>query len=192
LQALRRTTEVALVLMRRHLLLTGTPGCGKTTVIRKLAEQLAGERPRGFYTEEIRAAGERLGFRLVAFGGAEAVLAHVDLPKTHRVGKYGVDLAALDSAVAAALSPERKTGLWLVDEIGKMECLSERFVAAVRRLLAGAAPVVATVAQRGGGFIDEVKRREDCELWTLTRSNRDAMAQRIAAWLARDSLAQRV
>jgi nucleoside-triphosphatase THEP1 len=44
--------------------------------------------------------------------------------------------------------------------------------------------VVATVAQRGAGFIDEVKRREDCELWTLTRANRDAMAQRILAWIA--------
>jgi nucleoside-triphosphatase len=169
---------------QRHLLLTGTPGSGKTTVIRRLAELLAGERPSGFYTEEIRAAGERLGFRLVAFGGAAAVLAHVDFAKAHRVGKYGVDIAALDAAVAAALAPEREAGLWLVDEIGKMECLSERFVAAMRRLLAGAVPVVATVSQRGGGFIDEVKRREDCELWTLTRSNRDAMAQQIAAWLA--------
>ena len=45
-------------------------------------------------------------------------------------------------------------------------------------------PVVATVAQRGGGFIDEVKGREDCELWTLNRSNREAMPQRIVAWLA--------
>ncbi len=170
---------------KRHLLLTGTPGSGKTTVIRKVAEQLAGERPGGFYTEEIRAGGERLGFRLVAFDGAAAVLAHVDFPKTHRVGKYGIDVGALDAAVAAALTLERKTGLWLVDEIGKMECLSVGFVAAMRRLLAGAAPVVATVAQRGGGLIEEVKRREDCELWTLTRSNRDAMAQRVVAWLAR-------
>lgn len=178
--------------MQRHLLLTGTPGSGKTTVIRKVAKQLAGERLGGFYTEEIRDAGERSGFRLVAFDGTAVVLAHVDFPKTHRVGKYGVDLAALDAAVAAALALKRRTGLWLVDEIGKMECLSDRFIAAMQRLLAGAAPVVATVAQRGGGFIEEVKRRENCELWTLTRANRDAMPQRIVAWLARDSQAQRV
>lgn len=169
---------------KRHLLLTGSPGCGKTTVMRKLAAQLAGERPGGFYTEEIRAGGVRRGFRLVTFGGVEAVLAHVDLPKTHRVGKYGVDVAALDAALEAALATEHAAGVWLVDEIGKMECLSARFVSRMRELLAGSGPVVATVAQRGAGFIDEVKRREDCELWTLTRANRDAMAERILAWIA--------
>ena len=38
------------------LLITGTPGVGKTTVIRRVAERLEPERTRGFYTEEIREA----------------------------------------------------------------------------------------------------------------------------------------
>lgn len=75
----------------------------------------------------------------------------------------------------SALAPRRGTSLYLVDEIGKMECLSERFVAAMRRLFEGKVAVVATVARRGGGFIAEAKSREDCELWTLTRANRDAL-----------------
>lgn len=172
--------------MKRHLLLTGMPGSGKTTVIRKVADQVAIEQepPGGFYTEEIRAGGVRLGFRLVAFDGTAAVLAHVDFPKAHRVGKYGVDMAALDAAVEAELAPEGEAGLWLVDEIGRMECLSGHFVARMRHMLDGPGVLVATVAQRGEGFIAEVKRREDCELWTLTRANRDAMPGRILAWLA--------
>jgi nucleoside-triphosphatase len=168
--------------MKRHLLLTGTPGSGKSTAIRKLAA-LLDRRPRGFYTEEIREDGERQGFRLVAFDGAKAVIAHVDFPKTHRVSKYGVDVAAIDQACEKTLVPSRGDEFYLVDEIGKMECLSERFVARMRGLLDSGLTVVASVASRGGGFIAEVKRREDCELWTLTRGNRDAMPQRMLEWM---------
>jgi nucleoside-triphosphatase len=162
-----------------HLLLSGAPGVGKTTVLRKLAELLGTQALGGFYTEEIRERGERRGFRLVTFGGAERVIAHVELPKTHQVGKYGVDVAALDESVEAALAPRPEVKVYLVDEIGKMECLSQRFVAAMRRLLDSRREVVATIAQKGEGFIAEVKRRADCESWTVTRANRDALPQQL-------------
>ncbi|HHN66377.1 MAG TPA: hypothetical protein ENK09_13565 [Nitrospirae bacterium] len=44
--------------------MTGKPGVGKTTVIKKLAGELADLRPRGFYTEKIRKAGKRKGFAI--------------------------------------------------------------------------------------------------------------------------------
>ena len=162
-----------------YVLLTAAPGTGKTTVMRRLAERLADARIAGFYTAEMRERGERRGFRLIAYNGSEALIAHVELPKTHRVGKYGVDVAAIDRASDATLARGRGVQLYLVDEIGKMECLSARFVAHMRRILDGRVPLIATVAQRGTGFIAEVKRREDCELLTLTRANRDAMPQQL-------------
>ena len=70
-----------------------------------------------------------------------------------------------------------------LDEIGKMECLSPGFVAAMRALLDAGRPVVATIGERGGGFIAEVKRRPDVALWRLTRDNRDAVPARILTWL---------
>jgi nucleoside-triphosphatase len=165
------------------LLLTGAPGIGKTTVVRRVAAALEAKGLRGFTTEEIREGGERRGFRLAGFDGEERVIAHVAFSKVHRVGKYGVDVAALDAA-ASLLAPDPAARVYLVDEIGKMECLSERFVAAMRALLAGQAPVVATVGLKGRGFIDEVKRSKECQLWEVTHANRDELPSRIVAWLA--------
>jgi nucleoside-triphosphatase len=168
----------------RILLLTGVPGVGKTTVVRGVAQSLAGRRLAGFYTEEIRVDKERRGFRLLGFDGSECVIAHVDFPGRPRVSKYGVDVAAIDRAAAALLTPRAGVELYLVDEIGKMECLSADFVAAMRTLLDTGRIVIATVALKGGGFIDEVRHRRDAELWTITHANRDALPAKVAAWLA--------
>jgi nucleoside-triphosphatase len=165
------------------LLLTGLPGVGKTTVIRRLAAALAGKRLGGFYTEEIRVGGQRQGFRLKTFDGQERIIAHVDVSKRQRVGKYGVDVSALDELAGSALAPDPAVAVYLVDEIGKMECLSPHFVAALRALLAGEQTVVASVALKGGGLIDEVKHRSDALLWEVTRENRDRLPGQLLAWL---------
>jgi len=166
-------------------LLTGPPGIGKTTAIRATANMLGRSRLGGFFTREIRARGVRQGFELVTFDGKHAVMAHVNRGGGPRVGKYGVDLAVLETLSQAALAVRKDVDVYLVDEIGKMECLSPGFVEAVLALLAGSVPVVATVGQRGGGFLAEVKRRPDVILWELTRENRDCMPSRVLAWLQR-------
>ncbi len=168
---------------RHALLVTGIPGVGKTTVVQRVAKGLKGNEIGGFYTDEIREKGERCGFRLVSFGGPTQIVAHMNFSKTHSVGKYGVDVEAIDEA-ASSLRLRPGARVYLVDEIGKMECLSQRFVAAVQTLLNSDALIVATVGAHGGGLISEVKRRPECELWEVTRANRDELPDRILAWLA--------
>jgi len=165
------------------LLITGVPGVGKTTALRRVKELLAGKRIRGFLTDEMRGAGgERRGFRIETLDGQTALLAGVGLRSPHRVGRYGVDLAALDAVAVPALAVE-EGAVYLIDEIGKMECLSQAFTDAVARLLDSDCPVIATIAQRGSGFIAEVKRHPGAESWEVTRANRDEMPGRIVAWL---------
>ncbi len=168
----------------KNLLLTGLPGVGKTTVLRRVAEALAPAAIKGFFTEEIRVSGERVGFGIQTFDGQSATLAHVNLRSAHRVGRYKVDTAALDRIVESCLSPTTGTAAYLIDEIGKMECLSLRFVTAVAHLLDGRSVVVATVAQKGSGFIAEAKRRPDVEIWNVTRANRDELPAAIVRWIA--------
>lgn len=165
------------------LLITGRPGTGKTTLIRKVAGSLSGRRLGGFYTEEIRTGGERTGFRIATFDGKEGVMAHVDYRGPHRVGRYGVDVSVIDELAESALAVREGVDLYLVDEIGKMECFSKRFVAALQRLLDSPQRVVATIAQRGGGVIEEVKQRSDALLWELTWGNRDEVFGKVLTWL---------
>lgn len=60
-------------------LLTGKPGIGKTTLVRKIIEQVRSTPMAGFYTAEIRSKGKRCGFELYGLNGARGVLAHVNI-----------------------------------------------------------------------------------------------------------------
>ena len=155
------------------ILLTGLPGCGKTTAVMKIIENLNCEKVAGFYTQEIRENNKRKGFSWASLDGATGILAHIDIKGPLRVGKYGVDVAGFEEAVVPILDVERTDAeLFIIDEIGKMECLSEKFVTAVRRLFASERSVLVTVARRGPGLISQVKNYRGTRLFNLNRENR--------------------
>jgi nucleoside-triphosphatase len=155
------------------LLVTGPPGCGKTTLIRGAVAEL-GVPAAGFYTEEIRAAGRREGFALVTLDGRRATLASVRIRGPHRVSKYGVDVQALESVGLPALE-EAAAGakLLVVDEIGKMELLSPRFREAVLRALDDGGPVLASIMLSRHPFADALKARDYIHLIRLTPDTRE-------------------
>jgi nucleoside-triphosphatase len=163
------------------IMITGLPGCGKTTLFKKLAGELRRLQPVGFYTEEIRRGGVRTGFALRSFGGREGVLASVDFPGRHRVEKYGVDVTGFEAFLEGVRLDRPDAGLIMIDEIGKMECLSRKFQAMVKKRLDSDRMIIATIAQHGGGLIAEIKRREDVRIYALTPQNRDGMLEIISA-----------
>ena len=173
----------------RHLLLAGRPGVGKTTVVRRTAERLsgAGVRVAGFYTEEVRDESDRRrGFRGVPIGGGgDVTIADVEIDGAPRVSRYGVDVRAVDRLAEETLEPGADVDVTLVDEIGKMECLSDVFVERMRALLDAHRPVLATVGAGGGGFREEVRRRPDVELWRVTEENRDRLPEELARRIRR-------
>jgi nucleoside-triphosphatase len=160
-----------------RILLTGPPHSGKTTIIQKVVALFPG-RAAGFYTREVRAQGRRVGFEIVTLDGTRGMLSHVDFPGPYRVGKYGVNLENLHRVALPALEVAPGVDLIVVDEVGKMECLSARFVVAMERLWAQPQLLLITVAEKGGGYIAALKAKPEKILLTVTPANRDDLPAR--------------
>ena len=158
---------------KKNILITGRPGAGKTTLIRKLSEQLKDLHPVGFYTEEIRENKMRKGFELVGFSGNKGILSNVNIRSPYHVGKYKVNLKGFELFLESLTLKDDSAILIIIDEIGKMECFSPSFRKLIRETLNSKKLFIATISLKGSGFIDEIKRRDDIELVLLTEDNRN-------------------
>ena len=160
-------------------LITGKPGVGKTTLIRKIVEQIQPVSLAGFYTSEIKSRGHRSGFELRGLKGDRRILAHVALESRHRVGKYGVDTPGFEVFLDGLPFNDSRRRLYVIDEIGKMELYSRRFRRLVDELLKGPQALLATVALKGKSYTQEVKRRKDVILYEVNADNRNVLTAEI-------------
>lgn len=179
--------------MGKLILLTGLPGSGKTTIVERALGLLADLKPGGFTTREMRSpTGQRLGFEICTLDGESAVLAHVRLESAYRVGKYGVDIRALErTGVAAIHRAIRDADFVVVDEIGKMELLSPAFREAIQAAIRSPRPVLATIMLKSHPFADTLKQTPSAEIRLVTPQSRD----QLPAWAAervRHALSARV
>jgi nucleoside-triphosphatase len=165
---------------KRHVLITGLPGTGKTTLISSLIERFPGTRT-GFITREARRAGIRTGFTIETLEGVTAPLADTVPGGSARVGKYRVLIEHIDDVAVPAI--RARADFIIIDEIGAMEIMSGQFVRALQSVFDGSATVVATIALKGGPVIETIKARQDVRIFEVTRQNRDTLGDLIIAYL---------
>ncbi len=169
--------------MGRAILLTGHPGSGKTTLIKRIVSRLLCK-VGGFYTQEIREKGKRKGFKLITLDGCEATLAHVDINSPFRVGKYGVDISALDSiAVDCIRNAVLDKDIVVIDEIGPMEMLSEKFRQAVLDALESNVVVFGSIVKRRTPFTDTIKSLPNVSIIEVRKGNLDTTAEQVLGLL---------
>jgi nucleoside-triphosphatase len=173
-----------------RLLLTGLPGIGKTTVIRATVENLSSVRCAGFYTQEVRHQGQRTGFRIITLDGSEGTLASIDRGRAPTVGRYTVHVEEFERLALPLIDAEITTAdLYVIDEIGKMELISRAFRDKLIDLLARPASLLATIAKKGKGYIEQIKGRNDIEIIEVTRENRERLPRQIVARILKEIIA---
>lgn len=165
--------------VKKNIVITGLPGVGKTTLIKKLSGALRGFCPVGFYTEEVKKGGEREGFELISLEGKRGLLSHKRIESPYRVGRYGVDVKGFEDFLGSISFFSPSSRLIIIDEIGKMECFSNHFEKLLEEILDSGKWVIATIALKGTGLITQVKERQDVELFEITRKNRESLFSEI-------------
>jgi nucleoside-triphosphatase THEP1 len=167
------------------LLLVGTPGVGKTTVIKKTIE-LSGNIFDGFYTQELRQNNQRIGFEIITLDGQQALLAtkekKVNFLRQAKFGEYTVNIDAIESvAVPSFLKAVTSAKVAVIDEIGPMEIFSKRFCSAVLEILDYEnITVLGTIVQRHYNFTDSVKRHPRVRVQEVNMNNRHVLPQWIS------------
>ena len=76
------------------------------------------------------------------------------------------------------------TRLIIIDEIGKMECLSDQFKRLLKEILDSGKWVITTIALKGSGLIAEVKEKQDVKLFEITKKNRDSLLKEISDFVS--------
>jgi len=181
----------ALVASSPHrIFLTGEPGCGKTTVVKKTAELLvaSGFKIGGMTSKELRDKGSRKGFCVEDLNThEEGILAEVGLTSGPRVGRYVVNLRDLNAIGVGAIQRSIETAeVVLVDEIGPMELHSDLFIESVRAALSSSKHVLATIHKRTKHpFVMAVKSNPEFTIFEVTVENREELPVHIVEKIRR-------
>ena len=163
--------------MIKNIFLTGAPSSGKTTVIKKVVEKL-NIPANGFYTEEERVEGKRVGFLMYTLDGRKAYLAHQEIKSDFHIRRYGVSVENIETIAVPSIHPVNRNVI-ILDEIGKMECFSEIFKRAAVGALDSSNLVIGTITLGGDDFIAGIKTRKDLEIHEVTPENRDLLPELI-------------
>ena len=167
---------------KRHILICGERGVGKSTLIEKLLA--ASSRPRYGFITKMRPAGAD-GFHPIYIHPAgqpveERVYTDGNCIGTCDSRTHRPNLDAFNVLGVRYIEEAKPDGIIVMDELGFFEAKAEAFTAAVLHALAGDVPVIAAVKSRTDvPFLNAVRAASRAEVFYITPSNRDELFERL-------------
>jgi nucleoside-triphosphatase THEP1 len=159
-------------------LLTGEPRMGKTTMIKKLINEIGLDICGGFYTEEIRNSKDRVGFRCVSITGESVEIANVESPSKTRIGRYGIDVERFEGfAIRILQDALLSKKIVVIDEIGFMQMLSNSFQKLVYEIISDKKIVLGTIPLQGDRIINKIRNLKEVEIVVINEINRDVIIE---------------
>lgn len=162
-----------------NIIITGKPGTGKTTLIKRIKNHLEekGARIGGIFTPEIREGKKRTGFEMVDIMTSEkGILAKRGGPGP-RVGSYGVNLETIKRVGIPSIEKAiRSADYILIDEVAPMELKNPQFMIKVEEALSSDKTVIAAFHR---GLIQNIKDREDLQIFEINPKNREIIYEKI-------------
>ena len=171
--------------MPQNVLIAGTPGIGKTSLITRLYRNLTPLVIRGFYKEAIYENRILKGYRIGTFDFQELIIAHIHLVGPNRLGEFGLNLDGFDKIVSSQLKMSKEVELFLIDEIGAMECASPYFRQKILEVMDSSIPLIATLASVDILDALKIRARKDIALLKMTQINRDSLWKNVLVELSK-------
>lgn len=148
-----------------RIFITGKPGTGKTTLVMKLSSYLQekGINITGFYTEEMRERGKRMGFKLTTLPDGQISILASTKPAGIPFGRYYVKTDGIDKGIQAI---KKDADIIILDEVGPMEMKHTDFMPVVKKILGSGKNVIAVIHRNWINMVEEEN------LYEITIENR--------------------
>jgi nucleoside-triphosphatase THEP1 len=162
------------------ILLTGKPRIGKTTIIKKIINEIGLDIFGGFYTEEVRDSKDRVGFKCVSISGEHVEIANVNSTSKTRIGRYGINVAKFEGfAIRILKEAIISKKIIVIDEIGFMQMLSKSFNNLVSEVISDKRIVLGTIPLEGDQVINNIRNLSEVKIVEISESNRDVIIEPI-------------
>ena len=164
-----------------HHFIVGSPGVGKSTLVRRLIEER--HIPVfGFITRKEQDEWDPvLGNSIYIYPAAGPFIRSGENLVGHCKDRRPVVYKeAFDRFASCLWKPIPKGAVILMDEIGFMEASSTAFCKAIFHLLDGDIPVLAAVKDKNTPFLQSVRNHPKATCYYLTENNREALFRQIS------------